>query len=104
MPTLIIKYLVLSALEHKQATLVATSSNDQNYILNIKPRLIKHTTNVESKIYVTEKINTIRNGFSLSPIVYVSSVINTPQMVINEVKQTLINKIKWDKTSLKICT
>ncbi len=79
-------------------------NEDKNYKYNFQNKIanLKTTLNIwkQRKLYIKGKI-TIINSLALIPLIYVSSVISTPQRVINEINNTVKNFI-WDGSTSKI--
>ena len=74
-----------------------TDNADTNYILNFQQKIMNLKTLLnlwkQRKLSIKGKI-TIINNLALSPIIYVSSVIDTPPRVINEVNNLIQNFTK----------
>ena len=88
--------------------IVFTSSENDNYIHNFKPRIIK----LENTLRVWKQRNlslkgkiTIINSLALSSIIYVSAVINTPRKAIVEVDKIITNffwNSEWPKIAKNV--
>ncbi len=84
--------------------IVITDNEDKNYKYNFQNKFInlKTTLNIwkQRKLSIKGKI-TIINNLALAPLIYVSSVISTPQRVINEINNIVQNLI-WNGSTSKI--
>ena len=81
-----------------------TDCENDNYILNFKPRIIKleNTLRIWSQRNLSLKGKiTIINSLALSPLIYVAGVINTPKRVIDEV-DNIITRFFWNSEWPKI--
>ncbi len=83
--------------------IVITDNEDNNYKYNFQNKIanLKTTLTIwkQRKLSIKGKI-TIINSLALAPLIYVSSVISTPQ-VINEINNIVQNFI-WDGSTSKI--
>ena len=83
---------------------VYASTDEDNYVHNFKPRLIKLRNILQiwkqRDLSLKGKI-TVLNNLALSPLVYISSVISTPQQVITEV-HNLMRDFLWGGKKPKI--
>ena len=84
--------------------IVFTPSEDESYLLNFEPRIIKlkNTLQVwtQRQLSLKGKI-TIINSLALAPLIYVASVIDTPSKVIDEVNKIIIHFF-WKSNQPKI--
>ncbi len=82
--------------------IVITDNKDKNYKFNFQNKIANLTTlNIckQRRLSIKGKI-TIINSLALVPLIYVSSVISTPQRVINEINNIVQNVI-WDWFNLE---
>jgi hypothetical protein len=79
-------------------------SEDLNYNLNFKQKIcnLKTTLNIwkQRNLSIKGKI-TIINNIALSPLIYISSVTNTPKKAIEEINN-LIQSFLWNNSTSKI--
>ena len=84
--------------------IVITDSEDSNYKCNFQQRIVnlKAVLNIwkTRKLSLKGKI-TILNNLALAPLIYVSSVVSTPDLAIKEINNTVQNFI-WDGSTAKI--
>ncbi len=84
--------------------IVYTQTDVDNYMFNFKPRIktLENTLNVWRQRHLSLKGKvTIINSLALSPLVYVSSVVDTPEKAIKEI-DSLITNFMWNNGSSKI--
>ncbi len=84
--------------------IVFTSTIEENYKHNFEGRMnnLRTTLNMWKQRYLTIKgIITILNNVALAPLIYVSSVIDTPEKAIKEV-DTIIQHFIWEGKTAKI--
>ncbi len=84
--------------------IVITDNEDNNYKYNFQNKIanLKTTLTIwkQRKLSIKEK-TTVINSLALAPVIYVSSVISTPQRVINEINNIVQNFI-WNGSTSKI--
>ena len=84
--------------------IVHTQTDTDNYMYNFKPRIktLENTLNVwrQRNLSLKGKV-TIINSLALSPLIYVSSVVDTPEKAIKEI-DSLISNFMWNNGSSKI--
>ncbi len=84
--------------------IVFTSTIEENYKHNFESRINNLTTtlNILKQRYLTIKGKiTILNNLALAPLIYVSSVIDTPEKAIKEV-DTIIQNFIWEGKTAQI--
>ncbi len=82
--------------------MVITIDDESNYIHNFQQRILNLKTILN--IWKQRKLSlkgTILNNLALSPLIYTSSVVDTPTKAINEIK-SLIQAFIWDNSTSKI--
>ena len=84
--------------------IVFTDNTEQNYLYNFKPKLLNLKTTLQiwkqRKLSLKGKI-TIINSIALSPLIYIASVIATPNRVFKEIDE-IIQDFLWNSKSSKI--
>ena len=96
----------LSWIKHSIETLGirCTNNTKESYNHNFKPRILtlKNTLNIWSQRSLSLKGKiTVVNNLALSPLIYVSSIIDTPKDAIVEIKKC-IDKFLWNGKKAKI--
>ncbi len=85
--------------------IVITDNDEDNFKHNFQQRILtlKATLNIwkQRKLSLKGKIIVLNNNLELTPIIYVSSVVNTPRKAITEINNVIQNFI-WDGSSSKI--
>ncbi len=82
-----------------------TDNSEQNYKHNFQNRItnLKTTLNIwkQRKLSLKGKI-TVINSLAHAPLIYASSVVDTPPKAINEINNKIIQHFLWDDSTSKI--